>query len=138
MANTVSWTEPLSSTGERLYLGFECDCGCGEERGVACMGGAGCCRCAEGDARTMAEGSTGPARAPSRDFAIRPAHSSAQGIARNAPDQIDRLAGHGPGRHCKPQFVAAEPSVGDRHAAVSGETHDPGYVLVLLFERERN
>src|SRR5206468_4712088 len=84
----------------------------------------------------LAKGSRAPARAPSRDFAIRPSHSSAQGIARNAPDQIDRLAGHGPGRHCKPQFVAAEPSVGDRHAAVSGETHDPGYVLVLLFERE--
>jgi len=42
MADTVSWTEPLGSTGERLYLGIECDCGCGEVRGVACMGGAGC------------------------------------------------------------------------------------------------
>ena len=25
-----------------MYLGIECDCGCGEVRGVACMGGAGC------------------------------------------------------------------------------------------------
>jgi len=42
MTDTVSWTEPLGSPRERLFLGIECRRGNGDERGVACMGKARC------------------------------------------------------------------------------------------------
>src|SRR5882672_3754235 len=38
-----------------------------------------------------------PARAPVRHFALAPAHGAVQGIARHAPDQLDRTAVERPG-----------------------------------------
>src|SRR2546425_5949629 len=71
------------------------------------------------------EGSRAPERAPGRDFAICAPHRSAQGIARDAPDQIDRVAGDDAAGQGKPELVAAKSSFGEGQAAAFGEACGP-------------
>jgi len=111
MTDTVSWTEPLGSTRERVFLGIECRRGNGDERGVACMGKARCVPVRGGRCAHYGRGVNGGQR-------VRPRRAR----ARSAPARLggwrgwgrERGGGHG-GRWGCGASTATTRSVPRRH-----------------------